>query len=71
MLQAQNEKKNALSGAESMQQNKNAKTAITDLEVWREPTQRNALSVITDSIKKPTVESVKKTQPKRHNLCDK
>ncbi|XP_065213083.1 uncharacterized protein LOC135840457 [Planococcus citri] len=71
VLQAQNEKKNALNGAESAQLHKNAKTTITDLEVWREPTQRNALSVITDSIKKPAVESVKKPQPKQHNLCDK
>lgn len=75
VLQAQNEKKNAANGAESTPYRNGKTTPITDLEVWREPTQRNALSIVSDASgngkEKPLLEVRKKTLPKRYNLCDK
>lgn len=72
VLQTQNEKQNDNVNSESSQQYRGSKSSpITDLEVWREPTQRTALSIVSNSIKSPSTISNENNLHSNHNLCDK
>ncbi|KAK7573877.1 hypothetical protein V9T40_011068 [Parthenolecanium corni] len=68
VLQAQYEKQN--NAGNGYFQLKGKSIPITDLEVWREPSQRTALSVITGSKKSSSTAYEKNTQ-NNLNLCDK
>lgn len=64
VLQAQQEKQNNVMDAS--QRTRDGKSVmITDLEVWREPTHKTALSVVSNPIENTAAKS------NNHNLCDK
>lgn len=71
VLQKQNEKDGSgMANNDPLQLHLGKNGPITDLEVWREPTQRNALSIISNAAK--STSTTLQDRAKTHqNLCDK
>lgn len=55
VLHRQSDKDSSATNGESLQLYRGKNGPITDLEVWREPTQRNALSIVPKTAKSSTL----------------
>lgn len=64
-------KQDSFSANEFAQYKRSKSTPITDLEIWREPTKRTALLVISDPGKRPTATTNTRYSEKNKELCDK
>lgn len=71
VIQKQNEKEGSgMANNDHLHLHLGKNGPITDLEVWREPTQRNALSIISNAAKS-TLTTLQDSSKTHQNLCDK